>query len=67
MSSKKWRSVAQMVGAFFREAAVLVFVFIPLVIVYEQDSPLTRADISNTLLFTAVFLGIGIFLEVDWE
>ena len=38
------RSLAEMVGEFLREAAVLVIVFVPLVRLFERGEPLTAAD-----------------------
>ena len=58
------RTVAEMVGEFLREAAVLVFVFVPLVRVLEQNSSLTLAEILTTLVVAGGLLAVGIAIEV---
>ena len=58
------RTVPEMLGEFFREAAVLVIVFVPLIRVFEQNRALTLADILITLGIGGGLLIFGILFEV---
>ena len=55
-------SIAEMIGEFMREAAVLVFVFIPLDLVIEQRE-LTIWWILAIVVLPAFFLATGIVIE----
>lgn len=58
------RTVPEMVGEFLREAAVLVFVFVPLIRVFELGETLTVGDVLFTLLAGSILLTAGILFEV---
>lgn len=57
------RTVAEMVGEFFREAAVLVLVFVPIVKFLEQKEPLTLGNLLIILITGGGLLAIGIAVE----
>ena len=61
------RTVPEMVGEFFREAAVLVFVFVPIVKVLERREPLTLGDFLIIVITGGGLLAIGIAIEVMRE
>ena len=58
------RTVPEMLGEFLREAGVLVFVFVPLIRVFEQDRTLTLGDTLLTFGIGGGLLTIGILFEV---
>lgn len=58
-------TLAQMLGEFFREAAVLLFVFVPLDWIFEsKPTNLTPEATIGIFILSGVFLVIGILLEL---
>ena len=66
MSEREKESVAEMIGAFLREAAVLVLVFVPLE-VYKSPPIRPLPWLLGVLAFSSVTLGLGIVLERNRE
>ena len=60
---RKGDVIAEHIGEFLREAAVLLGVFIPLDFLVA-DKTLTRDEFWTTFAAVVVFLGIGIYIEV---
>ncbi len=58
------QTVAQMLGEFVREAAVLVAVFAPVDIMAIQKTPLTLLDVFAILAVVGFLLVLGILIEV---
>ncbi len=56
------RTVAEMLGEFLREIALLVSVFIPLDLAIESK-PLTLEWIAAILIFGGGFLTVGVLIE----
>ena len=56
------KTVAEMVGEFFREAALLVGVFIPLDMVFSEK-PLSHAVLAFGTVIFLLCLSLGILIE----
>ncbi len=61
------KSVAEMLGEFLREAAVLTAVFLPMDRVVAQRANFTWEWLWVTLLISAVLLVVGIMAEKVWK
>lgn len=57
--SSETKSVAEMIGEFLRDTAILVLVFYPL-----DVKPLTRVDRELILVVSFILLTLGIIIEV---
>jgi hypothetical protein len=62
-SRRKSDIIAEHIGAFLREAAVLLGVFIPLDFLVT-DKTLTRTEFWSTVAAVIVFLSVGIYIDV---
>jgi hypothetical protein len=65
LSEREKSSVAEMLGEFFREQAILILVFVPLESFRSANSPVRvlLEMIGATLLVSSGFLLLGIVIE----
>jgi len=64
----RWRlegrdNTAKMVSEFFREAAVLVFIFVPLDWIFEGKNTLDWRAVTGILFGSGLLLALGVTIE----
>jgi hypothetical protein len=57
------KSIAEMLGEFVLETALLVLVFVPLDLLFRNPNPYPWLGILATVLLSGVLLTIGIIIE----